>query len=82
MTFVDVLDNAMYNGNNLIIATKGRGIITGIPNSIDDFESDESRFGYYVRVGEHRLTTAYIDEIVSITSGELIIHLINELKQA
>ena len=73
-TFVNILDDAMYNGIKLAILTKERGTITGIPHSIDDFESDEDRFGYYVRVGEHELITAYLDEIESIVIGDLIIN--------
>jgi hypothetical protein len=73
-TFVNILDDAMYNGISLVIVTKERGIISGVPHSIDDFESDEDRFGYYIRVGEHDLTTAYIDEIESIMIGELVIN--------
>jgi len=73
MTFVDILDAAMYGGQKLIISTKERGQIIGVPHSIDDFETDENRFGYVIRTGEHEVDTAYIDEIVSIIAGELII---------
>ena len=74
MTFVDILDIAMYSGKKLIITTKERGQIVGVPHSIDDFQTDEERFGYFIDIDEHFQKTAYIDEIVSITAGDLIIH--------
>jgi len=66
MEFIDILDDAMYSGKKLTISTRERGIITGIPHSLDDFEADEERLGYRIEVDEYTLTTAFLDEIVSI----------------
>ena len=74
MTFADILDSAMYNSEKLIITTKERGQIIGVPHSIDDFQTDDERFGYFIDIDEYTQDTAYIDEIVSIMIGELAIH--------
>ena len=71
MTFVDILDMAMYNGIKLVIATKERGQIVGVPHSVDDFETVESRLGYNIDIDEYTQDIAYIDEITSITSHRL-----------
>jgi hypothetical protein len=73
MTFSDILDAAMYSGEKLIITTKERGQIIGIPHSVDDFQTDDMRFGYFIDIDEHTQDTVYVDEIASITVGELII---------
>jgi len=78
MTFVDILDVAMHSGEKLIIATKNRGQIIGVPHSIDDFQTDEERLGYFIDIDEATQDTVYIDEIVSIATHELII---NTLRQ-
>ena len=67
MNFVDILDDAMYSGRDLVITTKARGKIIGIPHSVDEFETDEERFGYVIKVSEYMVDTVFIDEITEIT---------------
>jgi hypothetical protein len=67
MSFMDILDSAMSNAKKLIITTKTRGEIEGIPSYIDDFVSDPSRFGYVVEIDKHTIDTVFIDEILAIT---------------
>ncbi len=44
MTFVDILDDAMYAGRMLRIATKSRGDLVGIPDAVDQYDTDPDRF--------------------------------------
>ena len=75
MNFVDILDDAMYNGAELAITTKERGEVIGIPHSIDDFETDEDRFGYVIKISGHNneyaVDTVYIDEIIEIITSPI-----------
>ena len=66
MNFVDILDDAMHNGTELTITTKERGKTIGTPHSVDYFETDEARLGYFIKIDEHLLDTVYIDEIAEI----------------
>ena len=70
MAFVDILDDAMYSRIKLIVETKDRGVFTGIPHSVDDFETDDERLGYFIEVGDHLLSSVYLDEIVEIKDSE------------
>jgi hypothetical protein len=63
---IDILDNAMYEGITLKITTKGRGIISGQPFSVDEFETDPDRLGYVIMIDEHFADTVFLDEIVEI----------------
>jgi hypothetical protein len=69
MTFVDILDIAMYAGTRLIITTKERGQVIGIPYRTDEFETDEERFGYVIDISPHWMDTVFIDEIIEITTS-------------
>ena len=69
MTFGDILDVAMYAGTKLIITTKERGQIVGIPHRTDEFESDENRFGYVIDISPHWMDTVFIDEITEIVTS-------------
>ena len=69
MSFVDILDSAMYKKARLLITTKTRGIISGIPAYIDDFISDPERLGYCLDISESEADTVYIDEIESIADA-------------
>jgi len=67
--FVNMLDDAMYAGTKLIITTKERGKIIGVPHSVDHFDTDDDRWGYVIEIGEHLVDTAYIDEITEIVTS-------------
>ena len=71
MSFADILDNAMYNETELLIKTKERGQITGIPHSVDHFETDDERFGYFIKIGENLLDNVFIDEITEIIASPI-----------
>jgi hypothetical protein len=66
MSFVDVLDDAMYTKRELIIKTKSRGTILGTPDAVDEYDSDPKRLGYYLAIGEYEADTVFLDEIVEI----------------
>jgi len=66
MSFVDILDSAMYKKARLSITTKTRGIISGVPAYLDDFISDSERLGYCLDISESEADTVFIDEIESI----------------
>ena len=64
--FADILDDAMYSGKSLTVKTKS-GKITGIPHSVDEYETNDNRMGYFIKTDEHTLTPVYLDEIEYIT---------------
>ena len=68
----DVLDTAMYKGEKLTIKTKERGVIVGIPHSVDEFETDPDRLGYVVMLSKHYADTVFLDEIVDIVVQQAI----------
>jgi len=68
MDYLERLEKAMYDREELTILTKSRGSIVGIPNSADECETDEERFGFYIEIGAHKLDTVFLDEIVSISA--------------
>ena len=72
MNFVDILDDAMYSGTELTITTKKRGKMIGIPHSVDEFETDEERFGYVIKINEYMVDTVYIDEIREIITSPIL----------
>ena len=72
MNFIDILDDAMHSGTELTITTKGRGKIIGIPHSADEFETDEERFGYVIKISEYIADTIYIDEITEIVTSPVV----------
>ena len=67
MIFADILDDAMYKGIELLIMTKSRGEIRGIPDAVDEFDTDPERLGYYLAIGEDMADTIFLDEIISIS---------------
>ena len=71
MNFVDILDDAMYAGTKLIITTKKRGQIIGVPHNADEFEADEERFGYVINIAPYEMITVFIDEIAEITTSPI-----------
>jgi len=66
MSHADILDKAMYDRKSLIVLTKERGEIIGIPHAVDEFETDDERLGYFIEIGDHFLDTVYLDEITEI----------------
>jgi hypothetical protein len=62
-----MLDEAMYKRNKLVIKTKKRGVIIGIPHNVDEFDADPDRLGYFVMIAPHLGDTVFLDEIVGIT---------------
>jgi len=66
MKFVDVLDSAMHDGRELEIKTKSRGLIVGVPDAVDEFNTDEDRLGYYLSIEPHFFDTVFLDEIVDV----------------
>ena len=67
MAFIDMIDGAMYSGAKLLIATKERGHVVGIPHSVDEFETSENRLGYVIKIDDYAVDTVFIDEISEIT---------------
>ena len=63
----DILDAAMYEGIELLINTKSRGDIRGIPENVDEFDSDPNRLGYCFDIGNDTVDTVFLDEVVSIS---------------
>ncbi|GBU21470.1 hypothetical protein R80B4_01362 [Fibrobacteres bacterium R8-0-B4] len=67
---VDVLDAAMYDRRVLRIETKARGVIIGMPDAVDEFDSDPDRLGYYVDISDTELDTVFLDEVTRIFDEE------------
>jgi len=68
----DILDAAIYSGDELIITTKERGQIIGVPHSVDEFDTDPDRLGYFIMIEPHLGDTVYLDEIVEIYSDDTV----------
>ena len=68
MIFADILDDAMYKGIELIVKTKSRGEIRGVPENVDMFDRDPDRLGYCLDIGNDMADTVFLDEIVSISA--------------
>jgi len=62
----DILDSALYSGDELIITTRERGQIIGIPHSVDEFDADPDRLGYFIMIDPHLGDTVFLDEIIEI----------------
>jgi len=76
MEVVDVLDDAMYKRLVLRMETKARGVIVGMPDGVDEFDTDPDRLGYYVSLSKTRADTVFLDEVTRITdekTGEVLI---------
>ena len=67
MTVADILDDAMYKKKELIITTKSRGEIRGIPYVVDMYDSDPDRLGYSLELGNDMIDTVFLDEVVGIS---------------
>ena len=68
MAIMEILENAMYKRQELIITTKSRGEIRGIPNGLDDFITDSERLGYFIGIGKHEEDVVFLDEIADISA--------------
>ena len=70
MTDIDkhwiMLEKAEFARQTVMIATKERGQIVGVPHSVDEFESDPDRLGYNIEYKPHYLDTVFFDEITLI----------------
>jgi len=76
MEVVDVLDAAMYDRRILRMETKARGVIIGMPDGVDEFDTDPDRLGYYVDISETEEDTVFLDEVTRILdekTGEVLI---------
>ena len=71
MSIYETLNEAICNQKELSIETKKRGTISGVPHSIDEFDTDENRLGCNIWVSEQKVDTVYFDEIVSIVSAQV-----------
>jgi len=72
MSFVDILDKAMYDRVSLLVKTRERGTISGVPHAVDEYETDDNRLGYFIEIGDHELDTVFLDEIVDIVVQQAI----------
>jgi len=70
MDVSDVLDAAMYDKRVLRMETKARGVIIGMPDGVDEFDSDPDRLGYYVDISDTELDTVFLDEVTRISDGK------------
>jgi citrate lyase beta subunit len=85
MEVADVLDAAMYDRRVLRMETKMRGVIVGMPDAVDEFDTDPDRLGYYVALSETRADTVFLDEVFRITdakTGEVLIDVTTAAPQA
>ncbi|MCL2030559.1 MAG: hypothetical protein FWG93_03350 [Oscillospiraceae bacterium] len=64
--YFDILDAAMRKREVVSIYTKERGIVTGTPHNVDEYDADPERLGYVVMLSKHYADTVFLDEIVSI----------------
>jgi len=72
----DVLENAMYDRRVLRMETKARGVIVGMPDGADEFDTDPDRLGYFVDLEPPWETTVFLDEVTRITdakTGEVLL---------
>ena len=65
--FQVILEQAAFAGKKVAIATKERGIVTGVYHSVDEFETDPDRLGFVIVLDVHSADTVFIDEINEIT---------------
>ena len=72
MSYSDILDKAMHNRQSVAVQTTKRGLIAGIPHAVDEFETDDNRFGYFIETGDHELDTVFLDEIVDIVIQQAV----------
>jgi len=56
----------MFANKRVTITTKERGNIVGIPQYVDELETDEKRMGYVIEVSPHYVEIVYFDEITAI----------------
>jgi hypothetical protein len=76
MDVSDVFDAAMYDKRVLRMETKARGVIVGMPDGVDEFDSDPDRLGYYVDISKTEEDTVFLDEVTRILdekTGEVLI---------
>ena len=61
-----ILEQAAFDGKQVQIKTKERGIITGMFTGVDEFDTDPDRLGFFIDLSEYECDTVYLDEIVAI----------------
>jgi hypothetical protein len=66
LNYQAILEKAAFSGNLVEITTKSRGIVVGEYTGVDEYDTDETRLGYFLQTGEHEEETVYLDEIVDI----------------
>ena len=71
--FQIILEQAAFNGKEVSITTKKRGIITGMFTGVDEFDTDSERLGFFIDTSEYECDTVYIDEIVEIITSPISI---------
>ena len=62
-----ILEEAAYARQKVQIKTKNRGIITGMFEGVDEYDTDPDRLGFFMEIGKHEGDTVFLDEIVEIT---------------
>ena len=64
--FQVILEQSAFNGSNVEIKTKERGVISGNFSGVDEFDTDPNRLGFWIRTGKYEEDTVFLDEIITI----------------
>ena len=61
-----ILEQSAFDGKEVSITTKKRGIITGAFTGVDEYDTDPERLGFYLSIKPHFYDTVFLDEITGI----------------
>ena len=64
--FQIMLEQAAFDGKDVLVTTKDRGAISGRFTGVDEYDTDPERLGFWIQTGEHEEDTVYLDEIVGV----------------
>ncbi|MDR1704183.1 MAG: hypothetical protein LBS19_05815 [Clostridiales bacterium] len=64
--YADILDRAMYMKSIVRITTKEKGVITGMPVGVDEYDTDEDRLGYYIIISHGEMDTVYLNDVIEV----------------
>jgi len=66
MTSIGKLNDAMCNRQVVKITTKKQGTVTGIPHSMEEYDSERDMAGCAIWIDENTVELVYYEDIISI----------------
>ncbi|MCL2634911.1 MAG: hypothetical protein FWD34_10425 [Oscillospiraceae bacterium] len=76
--FQVILENAAFAGCLVEVLTKDRGLVKGEFVGVDEFDTDDERFGFFIDTIDGWADSVYLDEIIDI----VVLPKADELKRA